>query len=253
MRTLRTLATVFCFCGLIASCGSESKNTNPKTATDQKSETLPAVAAIAAEPVVKDTAKIVEATAKEERMAEEADKIALAAKEANESENAADAAAEKKELEREERRKERRAKRRAERKKKEAEKKKAASKSSSDKPVLSFKKTVHKYGRISQGEKIKHNFVFTNTGGSELIITNAKASCGCTQPSFPFMPISPGEEGYIGVVFDSKGRLGRQKPMITITTNADPATYEIYLEGTVDSEEMEEEKKDKETEEGKNN
>ena len=102
-------------------------------------------------------------------------------------------------------------------------------------PVITFQKNVHHYGRITQGDKIEHKFVFTNTGKKELIISNATATCGCTQPSFPFMPIAPGEEGYIGVIFDSKGKLGRQKPAITITTNAKPATYQLYLEGYVDS------------------
>ncbi|MFT7450546.1 MAG: hypothetical protein ACI9VN_001263, partial [Patescibacteria group bacterium] len=189
MRTFKTLATVFCFCGLIASCGNEPKNTATETPADLKTDIAPTVADVAAEPVPKDTSEASLLTStKEEISRAEADKIALAAKEDKLSK------ADKEAVEK---------------------KKRAKSKSSGDKPVLSFKKTVHKYGRISQGEKIKHNFVFTNTGDSELIISNAKASCGCTQPSFPFIPIAPGEEGYIGVIFDSKGKIGQQKPMIT--------------------------------------
>ncbi len=255
MRTLKTLAAVFCFCGLIASCGNEPKSTTQEEPPiDLKTEVAPAVTEAITEPVSKDTSQTVLSTAANpEKNPKDLDKTALAAKEANEIKKDESTKSDKVELTKEElaqkkRRAKRREKRKAERKKKEAEKrKKAKSKSSGDKPVLSFKKTIHKYGRISQGEKIKHNFVFTNTGNSELIISDAKASCGCTKPSFPFLPIPPGEEGYIGVVFDSKGKLGRQKPVITITTNADPATYDIYLEGTVDSEEIEEEKEDGKT------
>ena len=47
--------------------------------------------------------------------------------------------------------------------------------------------------------------------------------------------VLPGEEGYIGVVFDSHGRLGHQKPTVTVVTNAKPSTYELHLEGIVDA------------------
>ncbi len=117
---------------------------------------------------------------------------------------------------------------------------KSDSKRKKRRPAISFKKTTHHYGRITQGDKIEHKFTFVNTGKRPLVISNATATCGCTQPSFPFIPIDPGEEGYIGVVFDSKGKLGRQKPAITITTNARPATYKLYLEGYVDARKDEE-------------
>ena len=47
------------------------------------------------------------------------------------------------------------------------------------------------------------------------------------------IPVDPGETGYIGVTFDSKGKVGKQKPMITVVTNARPRTYKLYLEGMV--------------------
>ena len=122
-------------------------------------------------------------------------------------------------------------------------------------PVVSFYKTIHKYGTIEQGDKVEYKFRFVNAGKSELVVTDATASCGCTKPSYPFIPIEPGGEGYIGVVFDSKGKLGRQKPSVVITTNADPASYTIYLEGYVDSAEKAEEanndENDKKEEDGK--
>ncbi|NNE30228.1 MAG: DUF1573 domain-containing protein, partial [Saprospiraceae bacterium] len=66
-------------------------------------------------------------------------------------------------------------------------------------------------------------------------IKEVRASCGCTQPSYPFLPILPGEEGAIGVRFDSKGKLGKQKPVITVVTNADPKIYKLFLDGFVDA------------------
>ena len=158
----------------------------------------------------------------------------------------------KKEEEREARKKrrEKRRKQRAEEAKARKAKNSSTQSSSSRKPVVEFYKTTYNYGKIEQGDKVEYNFKFKNTGGKELVISNATATCGCTQPSFPFIPIGPGEEGYIGVVFDSKGKLGRQKPAITITTNAKPASYTLYLEGFVNSP-KEEEAADKDAEEGK--
>ena len=103
-------------------------------------------------------------------------------------------------------------------------------------PKLKFTNNTHAFGVIKPGEVIEHKFEFINTGSADLVITDAKATCGCTQPSFPFVPIPPGEKGYIGVKYDSTGKLGTQKPTVTLTTNAYPKTQKVYLEGMVISE-----------------
>ena len=99
------------------------------------------------------------------------------------------------------------------------------------KPNMKFDKEIHDFGRIKPGDIINYKFQFKNTGNAELVIENATATCGCTTPSFPFIPIGPGESGYIGVTFDSKGKIGKQKPAITLTTNM--GKKKIYLEGYV--------------------
>ncbi len=111
---------------------------------------------------------------------------------------------------------------------------KPAKPKSKGRAVMSFRDKSHKYGMIMQGDKVKHDFKFTNKGTKELVVSNVSASCGCTQPSFPFIPIPPGETGVIGVVFDSTGKLGPQKSTVTVFTNA--GTHKIYLEGFVDAE-----------------
>lgn len=113
--------------------------------------------------------------------------------------------------------------------KKKAKKKKVKKKKSS--AIMTFESKEFDYGRIKPGDIVKHNFKFKNTGKSDLVVSNAIASCGCTTPSFPFIPIAPGDEGYIGVVFDSSGKLGKQRPSITLTTNI--GTKKIYLTGYV--------------------
>ena len=133
-----------------------------------------------------------------------------------------------------------------------SERKKERKKSKSKRvATIEFKNSTHKYGSIAQGDEIKHKFYFKNTGTKELVISNATASCGCTQPSYPFIPIAPGEEGFIGVTFNSTGKLGPQKPSITITTNAEPKIHKLYLDGFVDAKKEDDQKPKEENKEEK--
>ena len=100
-------------------------------------------------------------------------------------------------------------------------------------PAIKFAETVHQFGTIQSGEKVKHEFKFENVGDAPLVIKNVEVSCGCTFPSYPFLPIEPGDEGVIEVTFDSTHKVGRQKPVVTITTNTRPSTHKLYMEGVV--------------------
>jgi len=51
-------------------------------------------------------------------------------------------------------------------------------------PVFKFTEEEYNFGTLIQGEKVSHSFVFTNTGGSNLVIKEVKASCGCTTPKW---------------------------------------------------------------------
>lgn len=102
-----------------------------------------------------------------------------------------------------------------------------------DAPVFEFEETVMQFGEISQGEKVKRIFKFTNVGYSNLIISNAKGSCGCTVPLWPKKPITPGEEAEIEVVFDSNGKTGHQKKTITLVANTVPNITTLAIEGDV--------------------
>ena len=98
---------------------------------------------------------------------------------------------------------------------------------------ISFDKTVHEFGEIDEVDKITHKFKFKNTGNGPLIIDNVDVSCGCTMPTYPIMPIGPGETGEIGAVYNSKGKFGTQKPSITIKTNASQPIVKLYLSGSI--------------------
>ncbi|RYZ44473.1 MAG: DUF1573 domain-containing protein, partial [Sphingobacteriales bacterium] len=55
------------------------------------------------------------------------------------------------------------------------------------------------FGKVKEGEKVRHAFKFKNTGQNPLIISDAIASCGCTVPSFSKEPVLPGNDGEIMV------------------------------------------------------
>jgi len=102
-----------------------------------------------------------------------------------------------------------------------------------DAPVMKFDKEIYDFGKIKIGDKVTHDFKFSNTGKSPLIITDATASCGCTKPEWHKSPVKPGESGYIRVTFDSAGKMGLQDKMITITANTNPAQNMVHLIGEV--------------------
>ena len=89
-------------------------------------------------------------------------------------------------------------------------------------PIISFDKEIHDFGKIIQGEKVSYNFRFTNTGKSDLVISQVTSSCGCTITKFPKVAIKPGEKEKITVTFDSEGRKGVQNKVITVASNCQP-------------------------------
>lgn len=109
----------------------------------------------------------------------------------------------------------------------------ASASSTGELPVFKFDQETYNFGKISEGDKVTHEFKFKNTGTAPLIISDAMASCGCTVPEFPTEPIAPGKEGKIKVVFNSAGKIGKQNKVVTLTSNAEPQKTALYLVGEV--------------------
>jgi len=98
---------------------------------------------------------------------------------------------------------------------------------------IKFEKISHDFGTIKEGDIVETVFKFTNTGNSDLIITNAKASCGCTIPKWPKQPIKPGEEDSIRVVFNSRGKRNKQQKTITLATNTEKGNEMVLIRAFV--------------------
>lgn len=96
---------------------------------------------------------------------------------------------------------------------------------------IAFEVSEYDFGEIEEGASVEYKFAFENKGNAPLNIMEASATCGCTVPSYPFIPIEPGESGYIGVRYNSVGKDGPQKPVVTVLTDGKPSrvTLDIKL------------------------
>ncbi len=103
-------------------------------------------------------------------------------------------------------------------------------------PRIEFKELNKDFGNVNEGDEIKHQFEFTNTGKSDLIIRKIKASCGCTTVNPVITVIKPGQKSSLSALFKTTGFSGRQSKTITVITN-DPQSPNLTLRisGTITS------------------
>lgn len=102
------------------------------------------------------------------------------------------------------------------------------------KPVITFEKTQHDFGKINEADgRVTTVFSFKNEGMEPLVLSNVRASCGCTTPKWTREPVEPGQEGQITVTYNPNGRPGRFQKTITVTSNATEATKRLYIKGEV--------------------
>jgi hypothetical protein len=95
-----------------------------------------------------------------------------------------------------------------------------------------FEKMVHDYGTITQGADGGCEFVFVNKGEKPLILSNVRASCGCTAPTWPKEPILPGQKGVIKVGYNTM-IIGGFSKSVTVTSNAVNSNVNLIVKGNV--------------------
>ena len=99
-------------------------------------------------------------------------------------------------------------------------------------PEIKFETEVHDYGTIQKGADGNCSFEFKNVGKEPLILSNVRASCGCTIPTWPHDPILPGKTSKIDVHYDTN-RIGGFGKQITVSSNAKNSTVVLNIKGTV--------------------
>ncbi len=102
---------------------------------------------------------------------------------------------------------------------------------------LTFDRNMHDFGVITQGDVVETTFTFKNTGKSELIITNATSTCGCTVPEWPKEPIAVGGEGEIKVKFNSAGKSNKVTKTVTLTTNTPSGKESVIIKTEIKAKE----------------
>jgi len=94
---------------------------------------------------------------------------------------------------------------------------------------ITFTKSEHNFGQQPVGKPVTYDFEFTNTGNKPLILTEVKASCGCTTPGWTKEPVMPGQKGTVKVQYNM-ARENSFRKSVTVKT-ADGEVITLYISG----------------------
>ena len=97
---------------------------------------------------------------------------------------------------------------------------------------ISWKSEQIDLGEIPQNKPKSIEFEFKNTGKTPVVITNVKASCGCTATDYTKTPIQSGQTAKITATYNAAAK-GAFTKTVTVTTNAETAPKVLSFKGTV--------------------
>jgi Protein of unknown function (DUF1573). len=95
------------------------------------------------------------------------------------------------------------------------------------KTLIAVSEPVFDFGKITDGDIVRHVWEVKNVGHNPLLIASVQTSCGCTAPSYSVDPILPGKSGIVELEFNSAGRVGKVQKNALIIANADNAPFSI--------------------------
>jgi hypothetical protein len=98
--------------------------------------------------------------------------------------------------------------------------------------AFSWGDTTFDFGSIKRGVPASYEFRFTNTGMVPLIISSAKASCGCTVTAYTREPVEKGSSGFVRATYDATQK-GRFSKTVTVTANTPEGTVILTIKGEV--------------------
>jgi Protein of unknown function (DUF1573) len=97
---------------------------------------------------------------------------------------------------------------------------------------ISWKNDTIDVGEIPQNTPKKIVFEFTNTGKSDIVISNVQGSCGCTATDYTKTPIKSGKSGNVTATYNA-ANAGAFTKSVTVTYNAETIPKVLTLKGTV--------------------
>ena len=95
-------------------------------------------------------------------------------------------------------------------------------------PSMVVDNPVKDFGKVLQGETLKHVFRFMNKGSSTLEILDVAPTCGCQEASLPEKKIPPGQSSRIEVIVYTEGLNGDINESVNLLTN-DPQRSSVFF------------------------
>lgn len=95
-------------------------------------------------------------------------------------------------------------------------------------PQMVFDSKVHDFHAVEEGVVVKHSFQVQNAGGTDLKITEAKSTCGCTTVTLGNAVVPAGGHTTISVEIDTALKQGHVDREITVRSN-DPKAPLVSL------------------------
>ncbi len=97
--------------------------------------------------------------------------------------------------------------------------------------VIKWKTDIIDLGDVPQNKPVTIEFEFTNTSNADVIVTDARASCGCTLADFPKQPIAAGKSATITATYNA-ATMGIFTKNVTVTIQNEEAKV-LNFKGTV--------------------
>lgn len=97
---------------------------------------------------------------------------------------------------------------------------------------ITWKEDSYNFGDIEKGKPVSHEFSFKNTTKNTVLITNVKASCGCTATNYTKTPIKPGESATVTATYNAANP-GSFSKNVTVTTNDSDVNKILTIKGKV--------------------
>jgi uncharacterized low-complexity protein len=108
----------------------------------------------------------------------------------------------------------------------------APAKPASKPSLVTWASDVHDFGDIAKGKPASFDFTFKNTTKQTILITNVKASCGCTATNYTKTPIKPGETASVTATYNAASP-GPFSKSVTVTTNDTETPKILTIKGKV--------------------
>lgn len=107
-----------------------------------------------------------------------------------------------------------------------------------DKARIVFENITHDFGTFKEKDGTQTTtFKFKNEGAAPLVLSNVRASCGCTTPKWTREPVAPGASGEIQVSYNPKNRPGTFNKSVMVNSNAENSMVSLRITGSVEQRE----------------